>query len=127
MLRLTVAVAAMSDVVGKVAALESIEQLTAGIPKAFHCSLFGFADERFQFAEGLFDRIEVGTVGREIEQMRARRLDSGPHRRTLVARKIVHHHDVTGLECGHEHLVDIGLEGDAVDRPVEQPSARPCR
>ena len=36
-----------------------------------------------------------------------------------MARKIVHHHDVTGLESGHEHLVDIGLEGDAVDRPVE--------
>jgi hypothetical protein len=51
--------------------------------------------------------------------MRPRRLDSGPHCRTLVARKIVHHHDVTGLESGHEHLVDIGLEGDAVDRPVE--------
>ena len=37
-----------------------------------------------------------------------------------MARQIVHDHDVAGTEFGHQHLLDIGLEGIAVDRTVEQ-------
>ena len=38
---------------------------------------------------------------------------------SLVAGEVVHHDHVAGRELGHEHLVDIGLEGVAVDRTVE--------
>jgi len=36
-----------------------------------------------------------------------------------VAAEIVHDHDVAGLQFGNEKLFDIGLEREAVDRPIE--------
>ena len=70
--------------------------------------------------EGVFDRVEIGTVGREVEQLRAGGLDGGAHGSALVAAEVVHHDDVARLEFRDKDLVDIGLEGGAVDRPVER-------
>ncbi len=36
-----------------------------------------------------------------------------------MASEVVHDDDVAGLEGGHELLLDVGAEADAVDRPVE--------
>lgn len=72
-----------------------------------------------QLREGVLDGVEVGTVGRQEKESGAGRLDHLAHLRPLVAGQIVHDHDVARPEFGHENLVDIGLEGDAVDRPVE--------
>lgn len=59
---------------------------------------------------------EAGTCG----------LDGVAHAGALVAGKIVHHHDVTRPQFGHQHLIDIGLESHAVSgHPA--PSGRPCR
>lgn len=51
--------------------------------------------------------------------MRSDRLDRRPHGRPLMALQVVHDDDVAGREVGHEDLVDVGLEGVAVDRAVE--------
>jgi len=79
----------------------------------------GFAQVGLKLGKGLLDGIEVRTVGRQIEQARAGRLDHLAHGRILVAGQVVHDHDVSEAEFGHEHLVDIGVECVAVDRPVE--------
>ena len=71
------------------------------------------------FGEGLFDGIEVGAVGRQEAQGCACRFDPFAHRGALVARQVVHDHDVTGSKFGHEDLGDIGFEPVAIDRPVE--------
>jgi hypothetical protein len=48
-----------------------------------------------------------------------RPLRSFSHRRSLVARQVVHDDDVAGAQFGHEHLGDVGFEPVAVDRPVQ--------
>ena len=70
-------------------------------------------------AKGVFDRVEIGTVERE-EQLRAGGLDGGAHGSALVAAEVIRHDDVARLEFWDKDLVDIGLEGGAVDRPVER-------
>lgn len=57
--------------------------------------------------------------GRQEQQPCVGRLDHLAHPRAFVTGQIVHGHDVARPEFGHEHFVDIGLEGDAVDRSVE--------
>jgi hypothetical protein len=71
------------------------------------------------FANAFLDRVEVRAVGREEEQVCAGRLDQGANLRPLVAREVVHDHDVARPELGNEDVLDIGLEGVAVDRPRE--------
>lgn len=45
--------------------------------------------------------------------------DHRPDPWSLVAGRVVHHHDVVGLKLGQQHLFDIGFKADAVDRPVD--------
>ena len=52
-------------------------------------------EECFQFGERLFDRIEVGTVGREETEVRPRLLDGHPNLGLLVDHEVVEHDDIT--------------------------------
>lgn len=76
--------------------------------------------EGLELCEGVFDRIEVGTIGRQVAKFGARSLDHLAHARSFMAGE-VRHDDVAGAQFGHEHFGDIGLQGVAVDRPVENP------
>ena len=75
--------------------------------------------------EKAFDRIEIGAVGREVEEHGS---DASMAARTArpCGCKVVHDHDVAGAEFGNENLMDIGVESVAVDRPVEE-HRRTCR
>ena len=42
----------------------------------------------------------------------------------FVRSEIVHHDDIAGSECGHEHRHDIGQECLAVDRPINHKGRR---
>ena len=77
------------------------------------------AQERFQFGEGQFDRIEIGTVGREKPNRRPHLLDRGSHRGLLVDHEVVEHDDIARSQRGHQHLFDIGEETRIVERPIE--------
>ena len=77
------------------------------------------AQERFQFGEGQFDRIEIGTVGREKPNRRPRLLDRGSNRGLLVDHEVVEHDDIARSQRGHQHLFDIGEETWIVDGPIE--------
>lgn len=48
-----------------------------------------------------------------------RPLNRSAHGRSFVAAEVVHHDDVARREFGHEHLLDVSLEGVAVDRSIE--------
>ena len=76
-------------------------------------------EERFQFREGQFDRIEIGTVGRQKTQVRARLLDGVSNLRLLVGREVIEDHDIAGLKRRPQHLFDIREERGTVDRPVK--------
>ena len=77
------------------------------------------AEERFQFGEGQFDRIEIRTVGREESQVRARLLDGEPDFGLLVHDEVVEHHHIAGPQRGHEYLLDVGEETHVIDRPIK--------
>jgi len=72
----------------------------------------------FELGEDLLDGIEVGTVGRQEEELGPGGSDSLADGLALVAAEIVHHHEIAWLEDGNEDLLDIGEEGFAVDRSV---------
>jgi hypothetical protein len=63
--------------------------------------------------------IEVGTVGRQVEQDSACLFDQRSHVWTLVAREVVHDDDVAGAQLRDENLLGVDLEGIAVDRAIE--------
>jgi len=84
-------------------------------------SFGGLAQVRLQLGEGLLDRVEVGTVGREEEQPGTDRFDGGAHGRSLVARQIVHDDDVAGRELRRQDASHVGGEGIGVHGSVEHP------
>src|SRR3954469_9646278 len=87
-------VASGLEVVGAFDGCEGIEQRSDGGPEAFDRPLGGFAQECFELGEGILNRVEIRAVGREVEQACPRRLDQGPHPRSLVAGQVVQDHDV---------------------------------
>lgn len=79
----------------------------------------GGPHERFEFGEGELDRIEIGTVGREIAELRPRVFDRRAHRGVLVHRQVIHDDDIAATQRGNQDLLDVGAERRPVDRPVE--------
>lgn len=77
------------------------------------------AEERLQFREGQFDRIEVRTIGREKSQERTGLLNRGAHLRLFMGGEIVEHDDIARPQHGHQDLLDIGAERVLVDRTIE--------
>ena len=75
----------------------------------------------FELGERLLDRVQVGGVFGQEEQLRAGAPDGLADGLALVAAQIVHDDDVAGHERWDESVVDIALEAVAVDRAVEQP------
>ena len=63
-----------------------------------------FAQEGFELGEGFFDGVHIRTVGWEISQLRARRLDELLDPRPLVSREIVHDDDLAGQSVGTRHV-----------------------
>ena len=73
-----------------------------------------------ELGEAVFDRIEVGTVGRQIAEFGAAGFNSLPDARDLVSGQIVHDDDVAWAQGWRQHLFDPGQEGFSVHRPVEK-------
>jgi hypothetical protein len=76
-------------------------------------------EKRFQFREDLFNRIEVRAVGRQKPEVRARPFDRGADVRLFVHGEVVEDDDITGPQCRHQHLLDVGEKARVIDRPIE--------
>jgi hypothetical protein len=98
---------------------EGIEQFADTLPCCFDGSLGGFSQEQFELGEHLFDRVQVGRVGRQEQEPGSGRADRLADGGTLVAAQIVHDNDIAGRQRRDQELGDIGGEAFAVDRPVE--------
>lgn len=53
-----------------------VEDPAYGVTEAVDGALGGFAQVSLELGEGLLDRVEVGAIRGEVEQLRARPLDS---------------------------------------------------
>ena len=90
-------------------------------PQLLHGAPTRRAEERFQFREPQFDRVQVRTIGRQVPELRARRLDPLADALDVMGAQVVHHDDIADLECRHEDLVEVGEKTVPVHRPIEQP------
>ena len=106
-------------VVGAFSPAEERNGFSYGGPQVRNGAGGGFAEQRLEFGEGLFDRVEVRAVGREVPQRRARGLDGASHAGALVSRQVVHDDDVARRQRGHENLLDVDQEGRPVHGAVE--------
>ena len=99
--------------------MEVIEEFADPPPCRLDGSFLGLSQEQLELGEDLLDGVEVGRVWRQEEEFCAGVSDGLANRLSLVAAKVVHDDDVTGLEGWDQQLAHIGGEPFAVDRPVE--------
>ena len=68
---------------------EAIEQGTDPFPGGLDGALGGFAKQSFELGKDLLDRVEVGTVGRQEEELGSGRSDGPAHGLSLVTAEVV--------------------------------------
>ena len=73
------------------------------------------SQECLELGERLLDRVQVGTVRRQIEQLGPGRADRSPYGRVLMAAEIVHHHDIAWPQSWNQELHHPGEETLGVD------------
>jgi hypothetical protein len=79
----------------------------------------GGGQQVLELGEDLLDRVEVGRVGREEDELCAGRTDRLADGGAFAAGVVVEDDDVARREGGSEELLDRGQEAHAVDRLVE--------
>jgi hypothetical protein len=99
--------------------LEAIEQRSNSFPNAFDGTLLSLSEQRFKLGKDLFDRVQIGAVGRQKDQPCAGGAYGIADCAVFVRAKIIHDHNIAGLEGGGEDLLNIGKEGLAVDWPIQ--------
>ena len=77
-----------------------------------------FRSRALSFEHTFLNWVEIGAVGREVEQMCARRFDQVAHLGPLVAGEIVHDDNVARPQRRGEKLLDVSFEDLGVDRPL---------
>ena len=114
-------ITSIAEVVGAFLGGEGTEEFADRDAYGFDSSRGGFSQQMFELGEDLFDRVQVGGVFWQEEELGAGGADERPHRLAFVATEIVHDDDVTFAQRGQEDLLDIGSKALAVDRPLKQP------
>ena len=109
----------MPGIVSAFVRKEEAERRGDQVADLFKVTRTGGAQERFQFGEGEFDRIEVRTVGWEESEGRARLRDRGSHLGLLVDGEVIEHDDIASSQRGYQNLLDVGTKGGVVDRSIE--------
>jgi hypothetical protein len=98
---------------------EGIEELADGVPEQVDTSGGGASEQGPELGEGLLDRVQVRTVGWEVEALGAGGLDGLPHAFDLVGGEVVHDHAIALAQGRRQRLLDVGHKAGAVDRAVE--------
>ena len=72
-----------------------------------------------ELGEHLFDRVQVGRVWRQVEQLGLGGADGLADGRAFVAGEVVHDHDVAWCEGRHKELLDPFSKAGPVDGLIE--------
>jgi hypothetical protein len=81
----------------------------------------GFPDQRLEFGEGHFDRVEIGAVWRQEQEPCADIVQGCRCGRALVAGEIVQDDHIAGPECRDQLGFGVEIEHLGVHRPVDHP------
>ena len=84
-------------------------------------SRVGFSKQVLELSEHLLDRIEIGGVFGEQEELSAGGADQLTHDLALVTAEIIHDDDVAWAQRRHEDALDIGPKALPVDWSVNEP------
>lgn len=117
-------VSAVVEVVAAFVGREVIEQGSQQRIQSVDTSGLGAAEEPFEFREHQFNRVQVGTVRGQLDDLRSRRFDGLADTRHFVRRQVVQDHPVAGHERGHELLTHRGPERDPVHRAIDHGRCR---
>ena len=112
-------IAGVGEVVGAFGRGEGVERLAEGVPEGRDGSLGGGSQQGLELGEDLLDRVQIGRVRWQIEQVCATGLDGFTHASHLVRAAVVHDHDVARSERRGQSPLDIGANTFAVDGTVE--------
>ena len=91
------------------------------MPQGIDGPRFCLSQMSLEFGEGHLDRIEVGAVGRQVEEPCAALLEDRGGLLALVAGEVVEDHHVAWLQRWSELGFDPGLEDPPVHRAVDHP------
>ena len=109
----------MAEVVGALCGAEAAAEVAQCCPQHFGRADRLGAEQRLELGEGQLDRVEIGAVGWDEQQRRAGCRNGIPNASDLMDPQIVHDDDLAWLERRRQHLLNIGEEQIAVDRPVD--------
>ena len=73
---------------------EGAQERSDSVPQCWNGALTSLAQQGFEFSEGLFDRIEVWRIGRQIDEAGAGGFDHLLYACHFVGRQIVHDEDI---------------------------------
>src|SRR5215213_2765611 len=95
-------IAGVFKIVGALGWGETVEQGADTPPSRLDGSLVGFTQQGLELGKDLLDRVKVGRIRRQEEQLGAGGADQPADRLALVAAEIVHDDDDAGrLKCGY--------------------------
>src|SRR3954463_5574302 len=98
---------------------EEIGDAADGLPQALDGALRGFAQQRLVFGESLLDRVQIGAVGRQIDELRPSDGDRLGNAGDFMAAQIIEQDNVAGRQCRRQHLLDIGAKTLPVESTLE--------
>ncbi len=91
-------IAGVADVVFAFVWSEVVEQGADAAPGGFDGPLVGLAEQSLELGEDLLDRVEVGRVGRQEEELDAGRPQELSHAASFVAAEVVDDDDAARLQ-----------------------------
>src|SRR3712207_6809272 len=86
------AVAAVLEEAASVARCQRLESSTDRLYECPASTCPGSPQERLELGERFFDGVEIGRVGRQVDELAAPLLDELPNPRAFMRREVVHHH-----------------------------------
>ena len=103
-------VAGVGEVVCALGGTEEIEELSDLSPSGLDVTRLSVSDEMLELGEDLLDRVEIGAVGRQKDEVRAFGSNDGAGGFALVAAEVVQDDDIARQEGWGEDLLDVEEE-----------------
>lgn len=114
----------MAEIVATLGGGEPGHAVAEERPEALGRATARLAQDRLELGEAEFNGIEVGAIGRQVPELGAGGGDAVVDALDVMGRQIVGDHNVAGLECGRQDLIDVGQETLPIHRTVEHARRR---
>ena len=121
MLPLIGSISRIDEVVAALVWADNVDQRANLSSSCFDGAWLCRAHEVLELGEELLDRVQVGAVGWQEDQMSPCGPDGTPCAVPLVAAEVIENDDVACGQGRHEHLLDIGCEQFAIDWTIDHP------